>query len=435
MLGGMQLAAAQTLAEAFAQAQQNNPTLRSAQAAYRAALARVPLARSRLLPQLVAGADLSANAHDNSDTPLLQRFGMPTNWDYVSRDVSLTATQALYRPGDQIAINQAEAGARLAYLKIVQTNQDLAVQVASAYFDALSAQDSLRSLRSQQQAISQQALAARANFDAGNGTIVDVRDAQARADLTAAQVLAARNQVELARTRLQQLTVEPVGTLADLLPAVRLPAPSGDAPTWADRAARDNLGVLQAQLAVRIAHLQAKKADTGNRPTVDAYARLDHASTTGGSPLFPFSNRADVASIGVRVQWPLFTGYAVQSQVEEAAHELDRSQADLDAARLAAAQNARAAFLGVESGRAQVEALDAAIASGRSALQANQTGYRVGMRVNLDVLNAMSQLYETERLADAARYQVLVGTLRLKEADGSLSARDIESISALLQPR
>ena len=431
---GAPAAAGQTLAEVFAQAQRHNPTLRSARAAYRAALARVPLARSRLLPQLAAAADLSDSTQDNSNNPLLQRFAMPNNWDYVSRDISLTATQALYRPGEQIAVTQAETGARIAYLQWLQANQELAVQVASAYFDVLAAEDDVQSLQAQQKAIVQQAAAARGNFAAGNGTIVDVRDAQARADLTAAQVLAAQNRVELARARLQQLTGEPPGRLDDLVPGVDLPLLGGDLQSWADKATQGNLSVRQAVLAVDNARMQARKAGSGKLPTVDAYARVDHASTSGGGPLFPFGNRADVATIGVRVQWPLFTGFGVQSEVEQSAHDLDRAQADLDAVRLAAAQGARSAYLGVESGMAQVKALDAAIASSRSALEANETGYRVGMRVNIDVLNALSQLYETRRLADKARYDVLVGQLRLKLADGSLSARDVDALSALLQP-
>ncbi|OYX91642.1 MAG: type I secretion protein TolC, partial [Caulobacter sp. 35-67-4] len=181
--GGLAFAgtsSAETLAQVFTLAQQHNPALRSAQANYQAALSGVPLARSKLLPQLVAGANLSANAQDNSDNPLLQKFGMPTQWNYTSRDVNLVATQALYQPADHLGIEQADVAARIAYLKFVQQDQDLMLQVAARYFDVLAAQDSLHSLEEQQKAVTQQVKSAQANFDAGNGTIVDVRDAQAR---------------------------------------------------------------------------------------------------------------------------------------------------------------------------------------------------------------------------------------------------------------
>ena len=139
-----------------------------------------------------------------------------------------------------------------------------------------------------------------------------------------------------------------------------------------------------------------------------------------------------MASVGVQLRWALVTGGAVQSDVEQTAHLLDKSQADLDAARLGAAQQARAAYLNLQSSLAQVKALDAAIASSRSSLQANETGFKVGMRVNIDVLNALSQLFETQRQADRARYDVVVNALRLKDAAGVLSPSDVEALNALL---
>jgi len=433
-LGLIGVARAETLAQTLALAQQHNPALRSAQADYQAALSGIPFARSRLLPQLVAGAGISANAHDNSENPLLAKFGMPTTWNYTERDINLVATQALYQPGDRIAVQQAELAARIAYLKFVQQNQTLMLQVASHYFDVLTAQDTLRSLEEQQKAVVEQRASAQANFDAGNGTIVDVRDAQARADLTAAQILSAKNQLQLSQTSLEQVVGTQLrGPLAPLSPAAALQAPVDDLHDWVRNAEEHNLGVDQAKLGVKLAQLSAQKARTGDLPTVSAYARVDHDATSVGGPLFPFGNRANVASVGVQLRWALVTGGAVQSDVEQTAHLLDRSQADLDTARLAAAQQARAAYLSLQSGLAQVKALDAAIASSRSSLQANETGFKVGMRVNIDVLNALSQLYETQRQADKARYDVLINALRLKDAAGQLAPADIAALSALLE--
>ena len=431
--GGCDAAQSETLANVFAEAQQRNPTLRASRANYDAALARVPLARSRLLPQIAAGASLSDNAQSDSENPLLQKFGFPTNWDYIARDANLTATQALYDPGDRISVKQAELDAGVAYIQWTQSNQNLLVQVTSAYFDVLAAQDTLRSLREQSKAIAEQLEAAKRNFAAGNGTIVDVRDAQARNDLTAARLIAAQNQIELARSALEQLAGRTHGTLAGLRPGIQLPTLSGTVQTWVKKAEQKNLGVEQARMALDVARLENRKASAANLPTVNAYARLDHASTSGGSTLFPFGNRADVASLGVQVQIPIFAGYAVQSHVQETAHLLDKAQADLDSARLAAAQRARAAYFSLETGRAQVKALEAAIASSRSALRANETGYKVGVRVNIDVLNALSQLFETQRQADKARYDVLVNELRLKDVAGQLGLGDLDAMNALLR--
>ena len=83
---------------------------------------------------------------------------------------------------------------------------------------------------------------------------------------------------------------------------------------------------------------------------------------------------------------------------------------------------------------AQVKALEAAEASSQLALEATQLGYRVGIRVNVDVLNAQSQLFQTRRDLARARYDVLLGTLRLRQASGQLTPSDVLAIDRLLAP-
>jgi outer membrane protein len=425
-------ARADNLRQVFELAQQHNPALRSAAAAYQAALTKVPQARASLLPQLGAAAQFGDTSLRNSPNPLLLRFGMPHDWDYVERDLSLTATQALWKPADQIAVSQAELGARIAYTQWRAEEQQLMVDVAAAYFDRLAAQDSAASLQRQADATAQQLASAQRNFAAGNGTIVDVRDAQARNDLLNAQRLAANNQIDLSDTALQRLTGAPFGALATLRADLTPPGASGAQPDWAQRAAQDNLQVRAAALALEVAHLQARRAAAGNLPTLQAYASVQRNSDSGGTPLFPFGTRSNAASVGVQMQWPIFTGFGVQSQQDEAARRIEQAQADLDDAALGAAQAARSAFLGLQSGLAQLQALRAAIASSQSALQANSLGYKVGMRVNLDVLNALAQLYDTQRQADRTRYDLLLAGLKLRLAAGALGPADLDQVDAML---
>ena len=134
------------------------------------------------------------------------------------------------------------------------------------------------------------------------------------------------------------------------------------------------------------------------------------------------------------LNWPLFPGFAVENRIRAPLSLEDRAQADLDQLQRSVSQATRAAFFGVQSGLGQVKALQAAEASSQTALQANQLGYQVGVRINIDVLNAQSQLYQTQRDLARARYDVLVGTLRLKQAAGTLSQDDLIPINQLLVP-
>jgi outer membrane protein len=129
---------------------------------------------------------------------------------------------------------------------------------------------------------------------------------------------------------------------------------------------------------------------------------------------------------------PLFTGGATQNRIKETLALEDQSRNQLDGARRGVALGTRQAFFGLQSGLAQVKALEAAEASSKLALESTQLGYRVGVRVNLDVLNAQSQLVTTQRDLAKARYDVLLATLRLRQASGQLGTADVESVNRLL---
>jgi outer membrane protein len=138
------------------------------------------------------------------------------------------------------------------------------------------------------------------------------------------------------------------------------------------------------------------------------------------------------SSLGVQLNWPLYTGGATQNRIKETLVLEEKSRNDLEAARRGVAQATRVAYFGVQSGVAQVKALEAAEASSKLALEATVLGFKVGVRVNLDVLNAQTQLFTTQRDLAKARYDVLVGSLRLRQASGQLSAADVQTLNTLL---
>ena len=134
----------------------------------------------------------------------------------------------------------------------------------------------------------------------------------------------------------------------------------------------------------------------------------------------------------MQVNLPIYSGYSVQNRIKETLSLEERSRNDLEAARRAVAQATRVNFFGYQSGQAQVKALEAAESSSKLALEATQLGYRVGVRVNLDVLNAQTQLFTTQRDLSKARYDVLLSGLRLRQASGTLQPTDINAVNAML---
>ncbi|MGZ5787530.1 MAG: TolC family protein, partial [Ramlibacter sp.] len=151
-----------------------------------------------------------------------------------------------------------------------------------------------------------------------------------------------------------------------------------------------------------------------------------------GSTIVGTSTRNTTGTVGVSFNLPLFAGFATQNRIRETLSLEEKAQADLESARRTVAQATRTAFYGVVSGQGQVKALEAAEASSQSALEANQLGYQVGVRINIDVLNSQSQLFQTKRDLAQARYNVLLGNLKLRQANGTLKPEDLASLNALL---
>ena len=419
-------AQAQSLLELVESARTHDTAWQSARAQLDAAARKADQARAGLLPSAALTGGLTRSNVELSK-PRIENTG-------TVQTVGINASQPLYRPANRITLEQGQRGVDVAQAQLDAATQDLLVRVSQAYFDVLAAQDTLTFVQAQKAAVSEQLAAAKRNFEVGTTTVTDSREAQARYDLVIAQEIAAENDLRVKSLALDQLVgitgakPQPLG-----LP-VQLPSVVPDnLTTWVDTARDQQPGVRQAAIALDIARLETKKAETGHLPTVDLQAGYNVTRNLHGTITSPgVTARSTAASVGVALNLPLFAGFAVQNRVKETLALETKAEADLETARRNVAQATRAAFYGVQSGQVQVQALQAAEASSQSALDANRLGYQVGVRINIDVLNAQSQLYQTKRDLAQARYNVLLGGLKLRQAAGTLSQQDIEAVNALL---
>lgn len=427
-------ARAQSLQELYDAARGYDASFLAARALLDSAQYKAEQAKALNRPQV--GLQVQAQ-RSNSDTP----YASTTKSDTDTINAGLSASQNLYNPANNATISQAEKQLAASRADFELAEQDLIVRVAAAYFDVLAAQDTLATTRANKTFISEQLASAKRNFEVGTATITDTREAQARFDLASAQEIIAENDLRTKSIALDQLVgrsgVSPRGLAVPVaLPPVQPPVVD----EWVMRADTDHPTVRRATLGLDVARLETEKARAGNLPTVTlngTYAK-GHVSTSGdsriGNTTVPFdsSGRSTNATVGVTLQWPLFAGYSVQNRIKETLSLEEKSRNDLEAARRGVAQLTRQAFFGVQSGLAQVKALEAAESSSQLALEATQLGYKVGVRVNLDVLNAQSQLFTTKRDLAKARYEVLLGGLRLRQAAGLLKPDDVSAVNQLL---
>jgi outer membrane protein len=348
----------------------------------------------------------------------------------TNASLSLAGRMPLFNRSNDATIAQAERSFDIAAADLQTAEQDLIVRVAQAYFDVLVAQDALTATQANKKAFGEQLASAKRNFEVGTATITDTREAQARFDLATAQEIAADNDLRTKRIALDQLVGRSNVAPKPLATPVALPpvAPA-DVEQWVAPSQSSHPSIRRAQLGLDIARLETDKARAGHLPTVDAVATVAPSNVRGDTLA---RGTSTTASAGVQMTLPLFAGFSVQNRIKETLALEEKSRNDLEAARRAVAQNTRSAFFGVQSGQAQAKALEAAEASSKLALEATQLGYRVGVRVNLDVLNAQTQLSQTQRDLSKARYDVLLASLRLRQAAGTLAPGDVAAVNALL---
>jgi outer membrane protein len=418
-------AQAQSLLQMYETAKGHDATYAAAKAQAEATQAKAAQAKAALLPTVGAGYTQS-KVNSERDT------NGATMADYTGKTTAISASMPLFRMGNIASFQQGQKSAALAAAQLSAAEQDLIVRAAQAYFDVLTSTQALASVQAQKKAVAEQLAAAKRNFEVGTKTIVDTRQAQAQYDLVVAQELNAENDLRTKKLALDQLVGTNNQQPLPLNTAKPLQAPMpADAEQWVQQALANNTNLKQLQVAYDVAKLETTKAQAGHMPTLDLTASVAQNRYSGAT--VPASNiDSNVRSVGLSLNIPLFAGFAVQNRVKETVALEEQARSSLEAGQRSVEQGTRTAYFGLLSGLSQVKALEAALASAQSVVDATKLGYQVGVNTNVDVLSSQSQLAQTQRDLTAARHNVLLGQLKLRQAAGTLVAEDLKNVNDLL---
>ena len=426
-------ALAEDLMSIYRDALQQDPVYASSKSAYAATKEKLPQSRALFLPNINATANTTYNNVDtsyNRATPNLPQGTV----SYPSWGVGVNLTQPIFRPqnyslNDQAQIQVAQAESQLAF-----SGQDLIQRVATAYFDVLLAEYNLGTVRAQKAATAEQLAQAKRNFQVGTATITDTYDAQARFDLVNAQEITAVNDIEVKRRALQQIIGRLPGPLAKAQDNIVLSAPEpNDMEAWVQAAYNNSLQVQIAKANLDIAAKEIERSRYAHYPTLDAVGGANYNSQNN-NPTLGFGGDTRTLTIGLQLNFPLYQGGALTSKVREAIANKSKSEEDFENARRTVAQNVRQSFLAVNTSLAELEALRQAVVSNRLSVDASKLGQEVGVRTQVDVLNAQTLLYSAERDLARAYYAAVLSQIRLKQAIGRLTPVDLENVNRLLKP-
>ena len=430
-MGVSPVAGATDLLEVYHAAQGQDAVFAAARATRQAGQEKLTQGRSLLLPSVNLNANSTyndVNTQYKGTSPLPFPSGPQR---YNNHGYGVTLVQPLFREQNWAAYTESELQVVQSEAQFKAAEEDLVLRTAQAYFDVLIAQDSVQLAAAQKTAIAEQLEQAKRNFEVGTATITDTHEAQARYDLIVAQEIAAQSNLEVKRRALQQLINAAPGELNPLGAAFQLEPPQpANQDKWVEDAQLHNHQVAIMQAAAELADKEVDRNRGGHLPTVDLVASYNKNTANGGT--FGIGSDTRATAVGVQLNMPLFQGGAIQSKWREAEANRERAKQDLENARRNVELQTRQAYLGVVSGIAQVQALQQALKSSESLLEASKLGHEVGVRTNLDVLNAQQQAYSTRRDLYQAEYNYLISQLRLRAAVGALSEEDLSKVNQSL---
>ncbi len=444
---------AASLLEIYQQALQSDPQIHEAEARRLAALEARPQARAAYLPQLTLTGDYEMT--ESSGPTLFQpdltqpriRADRTGENDVVRWGIGLQ--QTIFRWDSIVNLKRADKQVAKAEAVREAAQQDLIIRVAQRYFDVLAAEDRLRSIHADRQAIARQLEQAKQRFEVGLIAITDVQESQAAFDQSVANEIGAKRSLATAREFLREITGEHVSNLSAPKEDFPLRNPEKSERDWVDLSLNQNLNLVASRLDEKLARDEISFRRTGHYPSLELTARVSETDTdstttfgfvdpvTGQPTSLAFEDDLtnEFDGIFLQLNMPLFAGGGTSSRVREAVYLHRAAREQLQRVTRETERQARDAYLGVLSEYSRVQALDQAVASSRTALEATEAGFEVGTRTIVDVLNSQFALFAALTNYEQSRYDYLLNVLRLKQAAGTLQIQDLEEIDQFLIER
>lgn len=417
------------LLEVYRVARENDSAFEAARYSLEATRQKIPEARAGLLPTVnVSGNDSRTEASTTFDPG-------PT----VTRDVNtwtwtLQLVQPLIRLQNLFVYQESKRIVEQATAQFEQAKQELILRVAQAYFGVVGAQEGIAVSEAQVKATQEQLAIATQGFQAGTHAVTDVYEARSRFDLATAQLVAAHNELTTKRAELEKITGPVSYPLAKLRPALAIPKPHpDDIEAWTNMAQENNPAIRAQKAALAAAEAGIRRNRAEHLPTLDLTASYGK-NYASGSLTTPddYTTDATLQQAGIQLNIPIFAGGGTNARVTGSIANKRKVRAELETARRQAIAEVRQAYAGIENGLSQIKALESTVDSSQKSVKGNRVGFGVGIRTNIDVLNAEQQLYTAQRDLAKARYDTLFQGLKLKAAAGLLAEPDVTEVSAQL---
>lgn len=385
----------------------------------------IPQSVAALLPNISAQANISNNYQNITQPPTA---GQPNGLsNYQSQGYNISFRQPLIKVNDWLAVKQAKNTGKQADLTLAAAAQDLIFRVATAYFNVLSAQDTLRLIRSEKAADSKQLNQAQKRVQVGLDALTGVYEAKAAYDKSLAKEISAENTLRNYQEALRQLTGQNYSSLKSFKKNIPLQTPQpNNIESWINVATQNNLKLMAARYGVEVSREKIKLQASEHLPSLSLIGNYGKTDTFNNAPSTLNKNGG---TLGLELDVPIFAGGAVSSKTRQAQYNFQTAAANLDNTYRLLIINTRQKYNDILADISKIKAEQQAIRSAQLSLDSTEESYKAGIRTTVDILIAEQNLYDAKRTAASDQYNYLLDTLLLKQAAGSLKPDDLVKIN------
>jgi len=406
-----------SLAQAWVATLDQDPSYQAAISAREAGQSERAMGRAGLLPQINASASRS-KVRGTLDSPGLGGSTISQDLRYTAKVAEVRATQTLFDWSRYAEYRRGQARADLALAVFDTQVNDTASRLVNRYFQVLLDVENVSITRNRVEANATMLKAAQRRFEAGEGTITEIREAESRHDLSRADLIAARDALVVAVEELQEMVGR---TPLRLYPLKAGFTPGNLEPEtlegWLTLALGANADILTGWQHLRVAETEVQRSLGGHLPTVEAIAARRHVE---GETITTRDQKSRNTTWGIQASLPIFSGGRTQAQLNQARHNRDRSRHELDATHHEVIVEVTRQYQAVVGGVEREAALTTAVKSSEQALEATRRGFEGGTRTMVDVLDAQDMLFQARMDLMQARLQYIVARLLLASAAGRL---------------
>jgi outer membrane protein len=443
LAGSAGTAGAADLMQAYELARQSDPVLAATESRSLATGEGVAQNRAALLPYLDGSASWSRTNTDSTGSQITGAIVQPpsvTSSESTSRGWGANLRQSIYDHGNWTRLSAAKARAAQADAEYKAAQDELFVRVSTAYFNVLTAIETLASSRAEERSVKRQLDQAEKRLEVGLAPITDVHEARARFDTARANAIAAANQLDDAREALAEITGTEIVNIQGLTPEYKPEDPSGLInQDWVSVAMESNPSLLARELAVTAAEKDIATARSGHLPSLGLTASYSDGNGYGVNDIFEpivssnsFDNTSESTRVGIALTVPIYAGGATQSGVRQAVYNRDAAADNLEQQRRAVVRQTRNAQRSLGAGSAEVEARRLSVVSAQAAYEASEAGLEVGTRTIVDVLITQQALFQAQREYARSRHEFLLNILRLKQSAGVINLADLQDVNRVL---